>query len=42
MIRNPGLALVRSAAGFLFVSAGETLANATICRFCMYFCREWL
>ena len=32
-----GLPLDRSAAGFLFVSAGGTLANATICRFLRVF-----
>ena len=37
-----GLPLDRSAAGFLFVSAGGTLANATICRFCGCFCRKWI
>ena len=42
MIRNPGLALDRSAAGFLFVSVGETLENATICRFCGCVYRNWI
>ena len=36
------LSLGRFAAGFLFVSAAETLANATICRFCGCDSRRWI
>ena len=32
----------RCAAGFLFVSAAERLAKATICRFCGCVCRRWV
>ena len=34
--------LDRFAAGFLCVSAAETLANATNCRFCGCVCRRWI
>ena len=37
-----GRPLGRFAAGFLFVSAGERLANATVCRFCGCFCHKWI
>ena len=35
-------ALDRFAAGFLFVSAGEMLSKATICRFCGCVWRRWI